>query len=58
MTSARWSDRLGKAIGMAWVPARLAEEAAAIEIRVDGRLEQASVRLRPFYDPEGERLRS
>jgi sarcosine oxidase, subunit alpha len=58
VTSARWSEKLGKAIGMAWVPPALAEEAAAIEIRVDGRREPASVRLRPFYDPEGERLRS
>jgi len=58
VTSARWSDKLGKAIGMAWVPAGLADEAAAFEIRVDGRLERASVRLRPFHDPEGERLRS
>ena len=31
---------------------------AAIQIRVDGNLEQASVRLRPFYDPEGTKLRS
>ena len=28
------------------------------EIRVDGRLEPARVRLRPFFDPEGERQRS
>jgi sarcosine oxidase subunit alpha len=58
VTSARWSEKLGKAIGMGWVPPALAEEAAAIEIRVDGRREPASVRLRPFYDPDGERLRS
>jgi sarcosine oxidase subunit alpha len=58
VTSSRWSDKLGKAIGLAWVPPPLAEEAARIEIRVDGRLEPASVRLRPFYDPDGDRLRS
>jgi sarcosine oxidase subunit alpha len=58
VTSARWSDKLDRAIGLAWVPPALAEEAARIEIRVDGRLEPASVRLRPFYDPDGDRLRS
>jgi sarcosine oxidase, subunit alpha len=58
VTSARFSERLGKAVGLAWVPPRLAEEGAPLEIRVDGGIEQASVRLRPFYDPEGGRLRS
>jgi len=58
VTSARWSDAAGRAIGMAWVPAQLAEEGRAIEIKVADRLERATVRLRPFYDPDGERLRS
>ena len=58
VTSARWSDRVGKAIGMAWVPPELAEEGARIEIKIDGRLEEAAVRLAPFYDPRGEQLRS
>jgi sarcosine oxidase subunit alpha len=58
VTSARRSEAAGRAIGMAWVPAELAEEGAAIRIKVDGRLEAAAVRLRPFYDPNGERLRS
>jgi sarcosine oxidase subunit alpha len=58
VTSARWSEQVGRAVGMAWVPAALAEEGHALEIRVDGRLERASVRLRPFFDPDGEKLRS
>jgi sarcosine oxidase subunit alpha len=58
VTSARFSRRLGKSIGIAWVPPELAEEGTAIQIKVDGTLEQASVRLRPFYDPDGSRLRS
>jgi sarcosine oxidase subunit alpha len=58
VTSARWSDEVGRAIGMAWVPAGLAEEGATIDVRVNGGLEQASVRLRPFFDPEGLNLRS
>jgi sarcosine oxidase, subunit alpha len=58
VTSSRWSDQLGRAIGMAWVPPQLAEDGATIEIRVDGRPVDARVRLRSFYDPDGERLRS
>jgi sarcosine oxidase subunit alpha len=58
VTSARWSQTLGKSIGLAWLPPELAEEDAEFTIRVDGRLEPARVRLRPFFDPEGERLRA
>ena len=58
VTSARWSDQVGKAIGMAWVPPELAAEGTTIQIRVNGGLEQAAVRLRPFFDPEGTHLRS
>ena len=58
VTSARWSARLGKAIGLAWVPATLAEEGTLLSIKVNGTLERASVRLKPFFDPDGERLRS
>ena len=57
VTSARWSDQLERAIGLAWVPPDLALEDAELRIRVDGRLEPARVRLRPFFDPGGERLR-
>src|SRR5205085_2944597 len=57
VTSSRWSEELGRAIGLAWLPPELAQEDTAFEIRVDGRLEPARVRLRPFFDPDGERLR-
>src|SRR5262249_54685410 len=58
ITSARWSDAVGRAIGMAWVPPELADEDARLDIRVDKTVERARVRLQPFYDPEGKRLRS
>ena len=58
VTSARWSPQLRKVIGMAWVPAELAREDAEIAIWTNGGTERARVRLRPFFDPEGERLRS
>ena len=58
VTSARMSPHLGRAIGMAWVKPEFAHEDAEIEIKVNGGVEKARVRLRPFFDPEGERLRS
>ena len=58
VTSSRWSSQLGRAIGMAWVPPDLAEDGAEIAIKVDGGVEKARVRLRPFFDPDGGRLRS
>jgi sarcosine oxidase, subunit alpha len=58
VTSARWSDHLGRAIGMAWVPPDLAKEDAELTIKVNGSVEKARVRLRPFFDPDGEQLRS
>jgi glycine cleavage system aminomethyltransferase T len=54
----RRSRRLGKTVGLAWLPPDLAAEDARFEIRVEGRLEPARVRLRPFFDPDGERQRS
>jgi len=58
VTSSRWSPELERAIGMGWVPPELAHEDAEIQIKVDGKLEAASVRLRPFFDPDGKHLRS
>jgi sarcosine oxidase subunit alpha len=58
ITSSRWSPELRKAIGMAWVPAAIAEEGKSFLVTVDGGFERATVRLRPFFDPDGEKLRS
>ena len=58
VTSARHSPQLGGVIGMAWVPSGLAEEGTDITISDEGRRLQARVVTKPFYDPEGEVLRS
>ena len=58
VTSARWSEELQRSIGLAWVPPALAEEGSRLEIRLDGSLRSAVVRLQPFFDPEGTRLRA
>ena len=57
VTSARLSPTLGKGFGLAWVPIELAQESLEISIWIDGKALPAQVTMRPFYDPEGERLR-
>ncbi|MBI2469109.1 MAG: (2Fe-2S)-binding protein [Candidatus Rokubacteria bacterium] len=57
VTSAKWSPHLGRAIGLAWLPAEAAREGAAFDVRVDGATRRATVVTRPFYDPDGARLR-
>ena len=58
VTSSRFSPQLRKVIGMAWVPAALAADGETITI-ADGEWRyDATVQTKPFYDPEGEVLRS
>jgi sarcosine oxidase subunit alpha len=56
--SSRRSDVMKKVVGMAWVPAPLAEDGKSFEIAYNGHRASAQVVLRPFYDSEGTRLRS
>jgi sarcosine oxidase subunit alpha len=58
VTSSRWSAAAGGVIGMAWVPADLGEDGREFDIRFDGRTVRGTVCLKPFFDPEGARLRS
>ena len=58
VTSSRFSPQLERVIGMAWVPSALAREDAEIAIQMNGGTEKAHVRLRPFFDPDGENLKS
>jgi len=57
VTSSRFSPRLKKTIGMAWVPVALAEDGASITLADNGRRLDAKVQTTPFYDPDQERLR-
>ena len=58
VTSVRRSEELDKVIGMAIVPLELAEDGTTLDIKIDGTIEQATVTTKPFFDPEGARLRS
>jgi sarcosine oxidase subunit alpha len=58
VTSSRHSPVLERTIGMAWVPSALAHDGARITISDEGRRLNAEIQTKPFYDPEGEVLRS
>ena len=58
VTSSRFSPVLRQVIGMAWVPAGRASDGDTVTIADNGRTLQARVRTKPFYDPDGEVLRS
>jgi len=58
VTSARYSEQLGRVIGMAWVPAELAQDGARILISDEDTRVEGEVQTKPFYDPDGEILRS
>jgi sarcosine oxidase subunit alpha len=58
VTSARWSPRLERVIGLVMVPPALSEDGTAITISDTGTRLAATVQTAPFYDPEGERLRA
>ncbi len=58
VTSARFSPVLDQVIGMAWVPSPLAHDGSQVTISDQGRTMIAEIRTKPFYDPDGEVLRS
>jgi sarcosine oxidase subunit alpha len=58
VTSARWSPHLGVSIGLATVPTELATDGQSIQISYAGKTYSAVVTTKPFYDPDGEVLRS
>ena len=58
VTSARRSEAVGAVIGLAWVPPERAEDGTRFEVKVDRRLVGGRVTSGPFFDPDGERMRS
>jgi dimethylglycine dehydrogenase len=58
VTSSRWSDAVGGIVGMGWVPAQRAQDGEVVTIGFSGSTARARVASKPFYDPDGERLRS
>jgi sarcosine oxidase subunit alpha len=58
VTSFRHSPAMGRGAGMAWVPIDLAGDGAALSIHTPNGLAGARVYHRPFYDPDGARLKA
>ncbi|MFN8215271.1 MAG: 2Fe-2S iron-sulfur cluster-binding protein [Solirubrobacterales bacterium] len=58
VTSSRHSPKLGQSIGLAMVAPGEAADGTAIEISDRGQRIAATVTTAPFYDPEGEVVRS
>ena len=58
VTSSRYSHAVGSIIGLAWVPSGWAHDGTRFEIQFGGSRVAATVATQPFYDPDGERLRS
>lgn len=58
VTSAKRSPLLGKTIGLAWIPPDLAVEGGVFHIKSNDRVNECRVVLKPFYDPDGERLKA
>jgi sarcosine oxidase subunit alpha len=56
--SSRWSDAASAFIGLAWVPTEMAADGTRLDFRSGGAMIAAHVQLKPFYDPDGARLRS
>jgi sarcosine oxidase subunit alpha len=58
VTSFRNSPAMGKGVGMAWIPANMSDDGAPLSIHVGEGLAGARVHHRPFYDPDGLKLKS
>jgi sarcosine oxidase subunit alpha len=58
ITSSRFSPVLKKSIGLCWLPVELSTPGSEFTVRIRGKFHQGRVVSLPFYDPQGERLRS
>ena len=58
VTSARFSPAVGRCVGLALVSSGSAKDDGPLRIMTQGKMSEARVTLRPFYDPDGKRLRS
>lgn len=57
VTSSAYGYSVGRPLGLALVPVALAVPGTALEVEIGGAMHPAQVVRRPYYDPEGSRLR-
>jgi sarcosine oxidase subunit alpha len=58
ITSSRFSPTLKKSIGLCWLPVERSAPGSEFTVRIRGELYTGKVVPLPFYDPEGQRLKS
>jgi sarcosine oxidase subunit alpha len=58
ITTAGFSYAKQKYVAIAWVPAQFAKDHSTVPVIHDGRPVDTEVQLGPFYDPEGQRMKS
>ncbi len=58
VTSCRYSPTLKKSIGLGWLPIDQTEPGTEFTVRIRGELHPGKVSAIPFYDPQGEKLKS
>jgi sarcosine oxidase subunit alpha len=58
VTSARYSPTLKRSIGLCWLPLDRSAPGTEFTVRIRGELHQGQVVPLPFYDPQGEKLKS
>jgi sarcosine oxidase subunit alpha len=57
VTSSKYSPYLGRGVGLGWVPIQLVKEGGKVNIIFQGKTITATLAEKPFYDPEGKRMR-
>jgi len=58
ITSSRYSPVLKQSIGLCWLPVDQSQPDTEFTVRIRGELHKGKVVPIPFYDPEGEKLKS
>ena len=58
ITSSRYSPTLKKSIGLGWLPVNMSEPGTEFTVRIRGEFHRGRVVALPFYDPDGEQLKS
>ena len=57
VTSGGYGHSVGKSLAMTYLPVELIDEDTELEVEILGKFHQASVVMKPLYDPSGSKMR-
>ena len=57
VTSGGYGHSVGKSLAMTYLPVELIDEGTELEVEILGKFHQASVVMKPLYDPSGSKMR-